>query len=282
MKLPKTKPSKQKGVIDVGDEIYVLKHFQEELLKKVILRGIDGIVKVLPRKVPGTMVKTDGKYVAKDTWVLDTTGTNFLEVLGLPFIEYKRTYSNDIYEVFQTLGIEAARQVIPNEIAEVMEFSGVYINYHHLSLLCDRMTYAKDMVQVQRNGLLKDNTGPLAKASFEMHTEMMLQAARHGQVDNMRGVSANVMTGQFGTFGTGAFQLVLDLQAMEKNNTVAETVAHMNHLDEMEKTFADGRETRGDVCTAENVAIGNPMRATNIAAMTGDSMCQEDDYDMGF
>ena len=282
MKLPKTKPSKQKGVIDVGDEIYVLKHFQEELLKKVILRGIDGIVKVLPRKVPGTMVKTDGKYVAKDTWVLDTTGTNFLEVLGLPFIEYKRTYSNDIYEVFQTLGIEAARQVILNEITEVMEFSGVYINYHHLSLLCDRMTYAKDMVQVQRNGLLKDNTGPLAKASFEMHTEMMLQAARHGQVDNMRGVSANVMTGQFGTFGTGAFQLVLDLQAMEKNNTVAETVAHMNHLDEMEKTFADGRETRGDVCTAENVAIGNPMRATNIAAMTGDSMCQEDDYDMGF
>lgn len=278
-------PDSQNGMIDVIDDISLLKNFQEDMLKKIILRGIDGIVKVLPRKVPGTMVKTDGKYVAKETWVLDTTGTNYLEVLGLPFIDYVNTYSNDIYEVYQTLGIEAARQVILQEITEVMEFSGVYINYHHLSLLCDRMTYSKDMVQVQRNGLLKDNTGPLAKASFEMHTEMLLQAARHGQVDNMRGVSANVMTGQFGTFGTGAFQLVLDLQAMERNNTMAESVSHVDHLDAIEQDFQETRDGKkgGDGCNEEHVTIRNPLRKTELAAISAtESLCQQDDYDMGF
>ena len=266
--------------LDANDEIYILKNFQEELLKKVILRGIDGIVKVLPRKVPGTMIKNDGKYSSNETWVLDTTGTNFLEVLGLPFIDANRTYSNDIYEVYLTLGIEAARQVILNEIAEVMEFSGVYINYHHLSLLCDRMTYTKDMVQVQRNGLLKDNTGPMAKASFEMHTEMLLQAARHGQTDNMRGVSANVMTGQFGTFGTGAFNLILDLHEMEKINTEVSAVeSNQDYAHDLEQSL---KEQQGaiDKCAYENVVISNPLRDTDV--LVEESMCQNDDYDMGF
>jgi DNA-directed RNA polymerase II subunit RPB1 len=275
----KKKKDRKPLALDVNDEIYVLKNFQEDLLKKVILRGIDGIVKVLPRKVPGTMIKTDGKYASKDAWVLDTTGTNYLEVLGLPFIDANKTYSNDIYEVYLTLGIEAARQVILNEIAEVMEFSGVYINYHHLSLLCDRMTYTKDMVQVQRNGLLKDNTGPMAKASFEMHTEMLLQAARHGQTDNMRGVSANVMTGQFGTFGTGAFNLILDLQEMEKMNTEAAAVERKDYEHDLDTSLKE-QQIANDKCAYENVVINNPLRDTDV--LVEESMCQNDDYDMGF
>jgi DNA-directed RNA polymerase II subunit RPB1 len=290
----KEKTNLANSTIDVSDEIHVLKSFQDDLLKKIILRGIDGILKVLPRKIQGTMIKnntdnhvlskSDGKFVPKDTWVLDTTGTNYLEVLGLQFIDYTKTYSNDIYEVFVVLGIEAARQVILQEITDVMEHSSVYINYHHLSLLCDRITYSKDMVQVQRNGLLKDNTGPLAKASFEMHTEMLLQAARFGHVDNMKGVSANVMTGQFGSFGTGAFQLVLNLQQMESNNTNADVVNHFNHQTEIENHINEGN-TKRQVCDLENVQIGNPLKiTTNIVNTSTEPMCKydNDDYDMGF
>ena len=265
--------------LDVTDEIYILKNFQDDLLKKIILRGIDGIVKVLPRKCLGTMIKTDGKYVPTETWVLDTTGSNYLEVLGLPFINAYKTYCNDMYEVFLTLGIEAARQVILNEITEVMESSSVYINYHHLSLLCDRMTYSKNMVQVQRNGLLKDDTGPLAKASFEMHTEMFLQAARHGQTDNMRGVSANVMTGQFGSFGTGAFQLILDLGEMEKMNTEAQAVERRDYDNELDADLLE-KHNRSDKCAYEAVVISNPLRETDI--VVEESFCQDDAYDMGF
>jgi DNA-directed RNA polymerase II subunit RPB1 len=184
-----------------------------------------------------------------------------------------------MYEVFLTLGIEAARQVILNEITEVMESSSVYINYHHLSLLCDRMTYSKNMVQVQRNGLLKDDTGPLAKASFEMHTEMFLQAARHGQTDNMRGVSANVMTGQFGSFGTGAFQLILDLGEMEKMNTEAQAVERRDYDNELDADLLE-KHNRSDKCAYEAVVISNPLRETDI--VVEESFCQDDAYDMGF
>jgi DNA-directed RNA polymerase II subunit RPB1 len=150
-----TAAKKAKGVdaLDVSDDIYQLKSIQDLLLKKIVLRGVESISKVIPRKIQNMLVLEEGKYVSKDLWIMDTTGSNLLEVLGLAYIDYKRTYSNDIYEVFDVLGIEAARQVILNELTEVMEFAGVYINYAHLSVLADRMTYSKDMVAVYRSGI---------------------------------------------------------------------------------------------------------------------------------
>ena len=266
-------------LLDSADEIYWLKNFQETLLKRTILRGIDGISKVLPRKVPNQVIKEDGKYVRKDTWVLDTTGSNMLEVLGLTFIDAPRTYSNDIYEVYKTLGIEAARQCILNEFVEVMEHSDVYLNYHHLSVLCDRMTYnGKDMVAVYRSGFLKDNIGPIAKATFEMHTEMFLNAARHGHLDNMRGVSANVMCGQFGYFGTGAFNLVLDLKAMEQNNENAESVSFKNYHDDAEASLKGAKQAKKEMsCDLDTVKINNYLHLEGPKK----DLCV-DNYDMGF
>ena len=211
---------------DQSDDIYVLKTFQDQLLNGIVLRGVANIENVMARKLQSSVVlqtsgsgdpvtKKDGKFVKKDTWVLDTTGTNLLETLALDYIDATRTYSNDIREVFAILGLEAARQMIYNEMSDVMEFSGGgYINYHHLGLLCDRMTCNHNMIPIFRSGLLSDDTGPIAKCTFEEQTAMLLQAARHGDVDPMRGVSANVMCGQFGNFGTSSFQLVLDMDAM--------------------------------------------------------------------
>jgi DNA-directed RNA polymerase II subunit RPB1 len=266
-------------LLDSADEIYHLKNFQELLLKRTILRGVEGISKVIPRKVPNQVVKYDGKYVRRDTWVLDTTGTNLLDVLGLTFIDAPRTYSNDIYEVYKTLGIEAARQCILTEFIDVMEHSDVYVNYHHLSVLCDRMTYnGKDMVAVYRSGFLKDNIGPIAKATFEMHTEMFLNAARHGQMDNMRGVSANVMCGQFGYFGTGAFNLILDLKAIEQQNENPETVSFHNYQDEAEDALRGAKQSKKDIsCQRDTVQMKNYLNEEE----KHDEIC-DDDYDMGF
>ena len=283
----------QNGQLDSSDEIYVLKSFQENLLKKTILRGIEKISKVLPRKVPNSVVKEEGKYVRKDTWVLDTTGTNFLEILGLNYIDVPRTYSNDIQEVYNVLGIEAARQAILIEFTEVMDHSDVYLNYHHLSVLCDRMTYnGKDMVAVYRSGILKDNIGPIAKATFEMHTEKILEAARHGHLDNMRGVSSNVMTGQFGYFGTGAFNVLLDLQTAEKTNPNPEDVSYTHYGRTIEKSIHQTKQERKNIsCDKDTIFIDNHLSsemnqnaaATNPATQ-GDTPCEveDDDYDMGF
>jgi len=270
---------KVKGVVDSldqSDEIYMLKNFQDTLLNNIVLRGINGIANVIPRKLQNMVVKDESKYARKDVWVLDTTGSNLLESLALDFIDNTRTYSNDIKEIFDVLGIEAARQIIYNEMSDVMEFSGgVYINYHHLSLLCDRMTCTKDMVSIFRSGILNDDIGPIAKGTFEVHTEVFLDAARHGEFDHMRGVSANVMCGQFGYYGTNAFNVVLDLQEMAKlGEAEVNTTTAAEELDKLQGKKLEETGT----CGKQKLAI-----KTNIANLNGNTTTGcDDEYNMGF
>jgi len=273
------KSKKQKGIadtLDQSDEIYMLRNFQEALLNNIVLRGINGIDNVNPRKLKNNVSRDEGKYVAKDVWVLDTTGSNLMEVLAMDFIDANRTYSNDIKEIFDVLGIEAARQIIYNEFFEVMEFSGVYINYHHLSLLCDRMTSTKGMVSIFRSGILNDDIGPLSKATFEVHTEVLLDASRHADFDHMRGVSANVMMGQMGVFGTGCFQLVLDMEKMRDLEDQPVDTTDSNK--EIEKMFGK-MDDQTDVCSKNNIEINNNLAA--IKPVDNDE-CTDDNYDIGF
>ena len=257
---------------DQSDDIYLLKNFQDQLLNNIVLRGVSSIKNCLVRKLQNNLVKEDGKFVKKELYVLDTTGSNLMETLALDFIDFRRTHSNDIREIFDVLGIEAARQSIYNELNEVMEFSGVYINHHHSSLLCDRMTCNKDLVSIFRSGLLNDNIGPLAKATFEVHTEVLLKAARHADIDHMRGVSANVLTGQYGNYGTSAFQLVLDLEAYTNNanEVVKEDLKEFENL----KKNQNGEE----LCSIKNMQIVNNI--SGISEIPSD-VC-DDNYDIGF
>ena len=209
------KPLKPKeNPLDQSDKIYLLKAFQDQLLNNIVLRGLKNISKVTLRKLMDTLHKEDGAYVKKETWVLDTKGTNLMDVLALDYIDVNRTISDDIQEIHSVLGIEAAREALLSEMTGVFENDGTYINYHHLSLLCDRMTASSNMVSIFRHGINNDNIGPIAKASFEETPEMFLKAARHAELDQMRGISANVMCGQEGHYGTSSFQVMLDLQQM--------------------------------------------------------------------
>ena len=209
------KPLKPKeNPLDQSDKIYLLKAFQDQLLNNIVLRGLKNISKVTLRKLMDTLHKEDGAYVKKETWVLDTKGTNLMEVLALDYIDVNRTISDDIQEIHSVLGIEAAREALLTEMTGVFENDGTYINYHHLSLLCDRMTASSGMVSIFRHGINNDNIGPIAKASFEETPEMFLKAARHAELDQMRGISANVMCGQEGYYGTSSFQVMLDLSQM--------------------------------------------------------------------
>ena len=261
--------------LDQSDEIYMLRIFQDNLLNNIVLRGVNGVNNVLPRKLQNYVIREDGKYVHKDIWIMDTTGSNLMEVLALDFIDSSRTFGNDIKEVFNVLGIEAARQIIYNEFVEVMEFSGVYINYHHLSLLCDRMTSTENMVSIFRSGILNDDIGPISKSTFEVHTEVLLNASRHAEFDHMRGVSANVMMGQMGVFGTGSFQVLLDMEQMKNIPTVDLLKKDTNK--EIEKMFGS-LEDNSDICSKNNITIRNNLDAIKKSNM---DVC-DDGYDAGF
>jgi DNA-directed RNA polymerase II subunit RPB1 len=257
--------------LDQTDEIYMLRTFQDTLLNNIVLRGIKSIQKVYTRKVQNELVKKDDRWVKEDTWVLDTTGTNLLSVLALDYIDGKKTYSNDIKEVFNVLGIEATRQTIYDEFVDVMDFSGVYINYHHLSLLCDRMTANKNLTAIFRSGILNDNIGPIAKSTFEVHTEVFMNAARHSEFDQMRSVSANIMTGQTGYFGTGAFSLVLNQSEMEKQEALFNITKDQNTDDGI--IFEEESEICGNINIKNNI--------DQIKKIDNGDVCNDDGYDFG-
>lgn len=211
---------KKKDVFTEEDYIHYVKTYMDKILNELVIRGTKNIEKVNLRKINNYKIKNHetGDFDKKEMYVLDTIGTNLSDILKLNYIDKNKTFSNDIIEMKNILGIEAARKCLFNEILEVMEFDSTYINHHHIHLLCDRMTCNHKMVSIFRHGINKDDIGPIAKASFEETTEMFLQAARHGELDNMRGVSANVMCGQEGYYGTSAFQIHIDNELLKKNN----------------------------------------------------------------
>ena len=263
-----------KNPLDQSDQIYLLKNFQDRLLNNVVLRGVKNIDKVVLRKIKDNLVEKSGVYSKQDIWVLDTIGTNLLDVLGLDYIDSKRTISNDIVEIYNVLGMEAARQSIYNELADVIEFDGTYLNFHHMALLCDRMTCGVKMTSIFRHGINNDDIGPIAKASFEETPEMFLKAARHAELDTMRGISANVMCGQEGFYGTAAFQVVLDINEM---NTLEEKYRHeyKNVDDEIDTMMAQlgALDMAPDVCSKQNLTVEN-----NVANIQAEDMGDDDDY----
>jgi DNA-directed RNA polymerase beta' subunit len=258
--------------LDQSDKIYILKNFQDQLLDGVVLRGVKNIEKVILRKLKNNLVEKGGAYIKEDIWVLDTIGSNLLEVLSLDYIDPVRTTSNDIVEIFDVLGIEAARQAIYNELSEVLEFDGSYVNAHHMALLCDRMTFTSKLISIFRHGINNDDIGPIAKASFEETPEMFLKAARHAELDTLRGISANVMCGQEGLFGTAVFQVVLDI-----NEMINLDEKYKYEYQDKEQLIDDGfkdLENPTDICSKQNLEI-----QTNVANIVTEEMGQEDDYD---
>ena len=251
----KENKNKNKSVFYDMDHIYYLKEVQNKLMN-IVLRGVKNIKKVNIRVVKNNVTWIDGDYETREIWVLDTVGTNLMSVLGLDYIDSTRTISNDIKETCDVLGIEAARECIYSELTEVIEFEA-YINDHHKSLLCDRMTCTNPMTSIFRHGVNKDDIGPIAKASFEETPEMFFQAARHAELDNMRGISANVMCGQEGHYGTTSFGLLLDMgeiKHLEIKKTVdinleqgfessaCDTIKINNNLASIAETMEDSTE----------------------------------------
>ena len=258
--------------LDQSDQIYILKNFQDQLLEGIVLRGVKNINKVILRKIKNNLTEKGGSFIKDDIWVLDTIGTNLLSVLGLDYIDNKKTISNDIIEIFNVLGMEAARQCIYNELSEVLEFDGAYVNAHHMSLLCDRMTFSGKLISIFRHGINNDDIGPIAKASFEETPEMFLKAARHAELDTLRGISANVMCGQEGLFGTAAFQVVLDI-----NEMISLDEKYKYEYQDKEEIINDalfkGIENPTDICSKQNLEI-----QTNISNINIEDNGQDNDY----
>lgn len=197
--------------IDPNDYVTALKALENNILNVMVLKGVSGIKKVMLRENKSKRYDpVTAEFPPISEYVLETDGANLMDILAHPAIDSRNTISNDIVEIFHTLGIEAARTALYNEIHEVIKESSV--NYRHLSLLIDTMTNRGSLMSIDRHGINRGEVGPLAKSSFEESTEMLITAGIFAETDRINGVSANIMLGQMPPCGTGDSEILLDEQ----------------------------------------------------------------------
>ena len=242
---------------DKINDLNYLKNFVNTLKNKIIIKGINNITSASMYKNKDKFVVKDKSHVKTEEWIIETDGINLIEILQLDNVNPTKVYSNDIYEIYNTFGIEAARNIILTEIREVIDGAGSYVNFRHLSLLCDIMTNKGVLMSIDRFGINRGNIGPLAKCSFEETTDQLFKAAIFGELDKLNGVSSNIMMGQIPPCGTGAVNILLD-----------ESKILDIHLEEQEEIGnIDTWEEKADYCD-ENIGIDFDIGSISASNLT--------------
>ena len=191
-----------------------MKILESCIIKDLSLKGIPEIKKVYVKKLPLPFYNESGDYVRSDKvlieWVIETDGTNLFDTFLKQEVDFTRTTTNDILEIYKCLGVEAVRKALLNELRAVLKPYDVYVNYRHTAILCDVMTHRGVLTAITRHGINRAELGPLRKCSFEETVEILLEAGLFSETDNLTGVSENIMVGQLAPLGTGSFDLILD------------------------------------------------------------------------
>ncbi len=166
-----------------------------EKIKRISLKGVEGIKRVVIRK--------EG-----DEYVLYTEGSSIKKVMQFDGVDPTRLKTNNINEIGEVLGIEAARNAIINEATDTLREQGLSVDVRHIMLVADIMTVDGDVKQIGRHGVSGEKASVLARAAFEVTVNHILDAAIRGDVDDLKGVTENVIVGQPIQLGTGDVTLV--------------------------------------------------------------------------
>jgi DNA-directed RNA polymerase subunit A" len=181
--------------IESGQSSYKRLQKLVETVKDQKIKGIDGIHRAIIRKKgPG--------------FVIYTEGSNLSALLEMSDIDPTKTKTNSVQEIYEVLGIEAARNAITHEASETLKEQGLTVDIRHIMLVADIMTNDGDVKAIGRHGISGRKSSVLARAAFEITSTHLLRAAIIGEEDKLDGVAENVIVGQPITLGTGAVNLI--------------------------------------------------------------------------
>lgn len=183
-------------------------HDLSKLGKKVsttLVEGIEGIKRVLVRR-------------DKEEYVLYTVGSELKKLKNqkIDGIDFTRTTTNNIAEIAEVLGIEAARNAIIEEMLGTLNEQGLDVDTRHITLIADAMTMDGEVKPIGRHGIAGEKASVLSRAAFEVTVDNLLAAAVHGETDELKGVTENVIAGQLIKLGTGAVELVVGKNPRER------------------------------------------------------------------
>nr|WP_321420574.1 DNA-directed RNA polymerase subunit A'' [uncultured Methanomethylovorans sp.] len=161
----------------------------------ITLKGIEGIKRVVIRK--------DG-----NEYMLYTEGSQLKKVLEVEGVDISRTYTNNIGEIYEVFGIEAARNAIIKEATSTLGEQGLTVDIRHIMLVSDIMCCDGEVKQIGRHGISGEKASVFARAAFEVTVNHLLDAGMRGDVDELNGVTENIIVGQPIKLGTGDVHLI--------------------------------------------------------------------------
>jgi DNA-directed RNA polymerase III subunit RPC1 len=194
--------------------VYFAMQALKDALPEVIVQGIPSVNRAV--------INAEEKN-GHSSYHLLVEGYGLAEVMGAPGIDGRRTNTNHVIEVEQTLGVEAARAQISSEISYIMNAYGIGIDIRHLLLLSDVMTFKGEVLGITRFGVSKMRESVLMLASFEKTTDHLFDAAAHGKQDAIVGVSECIIMGIPIPLGTGLFKLLKKANAPLQKSIADET-----------------------------------------------------------
>ena len=168
----------------------------EEKIRDLRLKGIPNVERA--------NVQLDDKT---GEYYLSTIGSNLSRVSEIETIDRSRTYTNNIIEIYEYLGIEAARQAIVNELQATLDGARLEVDVRHLLLVADVMTSEGEVRAIGRHGVSGTKHSILARAAFEVTVNHLLKAGIIGERDQLTGVAENIIVGQPISLGTGSVEL---------------------------------------------------------------------------
>jgi DNA-directed RNA polymerase subunit A" len=166
-----------------------------EHVRNVIVQGIDDILRVVVRKETGE-------------YILYTEGSNIKDVFDVAGVDTTRTRTNNISEIASVLGIEAARNAIIYEAVSTLNEQGILVDVRHIMLVSDMMCMEGEVKQIGRHGIAGEKESVLSRAAFEVTVNHLLDAAVANEIDELSGVTENVIVGQPIQLGTGDVKLI--------------------------------------------------------------------------
>lgn len=178
-------------------DILKIRKIRDKILQ-IKISGIKGVRKVV--------LQYDSK---NDEWYIVTEGTNLEVVLQLEEVDPTRTYSNDLHEVEEVLGIEATRALVAQEIKRVLEEQGLDVDIRHMYLVADAMTWSGRLRPIGRHGVVGSKESPLARAAFEVTVKTLIEASVRGEDELFKGVVESIIAGKYVPIGTGIVRLLM-------------------------------------------------------------------------
>lgn len=201
-------------------------------IENIYVCGVPGITEIFYAKLENKDSKTP------DEWFIETNSINsknissqyssFKKLLAIDCVDFERTISNNMWDIYETLGIEATRQFMLEEFCEILEG----INECHPKLLLDRMLYTGTIQSISRYTIKKDESDILSRCSFEQQFDHLINGGARGEKDSLKSISSAIICGKRGNIGSGSMQLKINInQIIKKSNNLAPPIISDNVIE---------------------------------------------------